>query len=179
MRVPFPSTDTIFEAYHDRLSRADSVILEAGRTWYNSANLFAHHLCDIRTDWSLSTACGVISALSPRERWESNKAKALAFATGQPIRGLGANLRRAQAVEARGLSALTGLKTAAFARAILGDPNAIVIDTWMLKPIGRKSVTNKQYKLCERALFAVAELHLMHPRDAQAAIWIVERGSPD
>ena len=179
MRVPFPSFDTIVEAYHERLSRATPVILDMGNKWYNGANLFAHTLCDIRTDWSLSTAAGIISALSPRERWESNKAKALAFALGQPIRGLGANIRRAQAVEARGLSALTGLKTAAFARAIIGDPNAIVIDTWMLKPIGRKSVTNPQYKLCERALAAVAELHLMAPRAAQASIWIVERGSAD
>ena len=179
MKRDFPSFQTITTAYHERIMAASAEILDMGRTWYNGANLFAHRLCDIRPDWSLSTACGIISALSPRERWESNKAKALAFAMRQPIRGLGANIRRAQAVELNGLYALTAPKTANFARAILGHSDAVVIDTWMLKPIGRKAVTPIQYRLCADALRAVAELHLMHPRDAQAAIWIVERGSAE
>ena len=161
------------------LSDMTSEVRASAESWYSGATTFALGLCEIRTDWDLATAASVISALSPRERWESNKAKALAFAMGAPIRGLGRNIRRAELASRIGYDALTGPKTFEFARAIAGDSEAVVIDTWMLKAIGRKSCTRKQYHAIAVAVTGAARKFGMTPREAQAAIWILVRGRAD
>lgn len=177
MRGNFPMFHEIVAAYDVAMAGMTPEIRGQAESWYCDANNFAHSLCNVRTDWSLETAACVISALSPRERWEANKAKAMLFAMRQPIRGLSANYLRAMQAEKLGLAALRGCKTNAFARAIMGDSSAVVIDTWMLKAINRRTVTEKQYSTCELAVDAVARKYGMTSRDCQAAIWIVTRGS--
>ena len=178
-KVPFPSVDDMASAFRACMAQATEDIRVTGEAWYREANAVAHRLCDIRTTWSLEISASVISALSPREKWHSNIAKSIAFAEGKPIRGLGANIRRAYYAERLGFAALKGRKTAAFARAVAGDTNAIVIDTWMLKAsgCGRKSVTVKQYDAVALALAIVAKEVGMTPAATQAAIWIVARGA--
>ena len=178
-KVPFPSVDDMASAFRACMTQATEEIRVAGNQWYREANAIAHRLCDIRTTWSLEISASVISALSPREKWHSNIAKSIAFAEGKPIRGLGANIRRAYYAERLGFAALKGRKTAAFARAVAGDTNAIVIDTWMLKAsgCGRKSITPKQYDAVALALAIVAKEVGMTPAATQAAIWIVARGA--
>jgi hypothetical protein len=173
----FPTQYAIESTYVDILRRMSVDTENAAAGWYNDANAFAHELCNIRPDWSLEVASSVVSAFSPRERWESNRAKALMYAMGGTPRGLSNNLRMARDAERIGFAALRGRKTNAFARAIAGDRNAVVIDTWMLKPFDRTSITGPQYAVMECAVREVARMHLMDPRTAQAAIWIILRGS--
>jgi hypothetical protein len=167
-------------------SRYDSILAgltpevrTASVAWYRDAERFAQSLTVIRPDWTVEIAASVMSALSPRERWESNKAKALTFAQGGTIRGLGMNLRRAHAATREGFAALRGPKTAAFARAIAGDPDAVVIDTWMLKPLDKRSVTPAQYGIIASAVVRCAARVNLTPRETQAAIWIIARGAAE
>jgi hypothetical protein len=175
----FPTVESIVGNFRSYLDRATAENLRDAESWYSQATDFACGLCAIRSDWSLVQAASVISALSPRERWNSNLAKAMAFACGQPIRGLGANIRRAERASRDGFAALTGPKTLAFAQAIAGDRDAVVIDTWMLKAsgCGRKSVTGKQYGILASAIRILALERGMDARTVQAAIWIVARGA--
>ena len=78
-----------------------------------------------------------------------------------------------------GYQALKGLKTNAFAKAIAGDEDAVVIDVWMLRAVGieRKTPNQTQYKELEDAVKKVAFDNGMTPRAMQALIWIVVRGS--
>jgi thermostable 8-oxoguanine DNA glycosylase len=78
-----------------------------------------------------------------------------------------------------GYDALKGPKTNAFARAIAGDENAVVIDVWMLRAVGieKKSPTQTQYKEMASAVTKVANEFGMTPRAMQALIWIIVRGS--
>lgn len=178
-KVPFPSVDDMASAFRACMSAATEDIRMTADAWYREANAVADRLCDIRPDWSLEVSASVISALSPREKWHSNIAKSIAFAEGKPIRGLSANIRRAHSATREGFACLKGKKTAAFARAVAGDTNAIVIDTWMLKAsgCGRKSITAKQYDAVALALAIVAKEVGMTPAATQAAIWIVARGA--
>jgi hypothetical protein len=178
-RDNFPSLSEIVEVYASIMHRATGAERDAGGSWYDEANAFAHTLCNLRTDWSLEVAASVISAFSPRERWASNKAKAHAFALCLPVRGLTANIRRAEEATRIGLDALRGPKIRAFAEAIIGDPNAIVIDTHMLKPIGKSGCTELQYARCAEAVAIVAGRFNASPRDTQATIWVVHRGRAD
>ena len=176
----FPTFDSIVTTYDAILaSGLNPQIRAAAESWYANANLFANRLCDMRPDWTLEQSASVISALSPRERWESNKAKALRFAQGLEIRGLGMNIRRAHNAARDGFMALRGRKILAFALAIVGSPDAVVIDTWMLKPLNWCSVTPAQYDIVCAAVATVAAKYRLTPRDAQAAIWIITRGAAE
>jgi hypothetical protein len=86
----------------------------------------------------------------------------------------------AQAALENGFDALKGQKTNAFARAIAGDTDAVVIDTWMLKAAGMdasKGVNKSDYNMLADTVRNIASEHGLTPRTAQALIWIVKRGN--
>ena len=80
-----------------------------------------------------------------------------------------------------GFKALNGMKTNAYAKAIAGDENAVVIDVWMLRAVGieKKSPTKNQYNEMAEAVTKVAIELGLTPRTTQALIWIVVRGSAE
>ena len=147
--------------------------------WYHTGQVVAGELVTIRAEWSLEVASSVLSAFSPREKWARNCDMARKFARGEPTPCLGMSIRNANASVLQGFNALKGRKTNAFARAIAGDGSAVVIDTWMLKPLGLKSVTPKQYDMLVGAIQDIAKEVGMTPRNLQAALWIHIRGSAD
>ena len=150
-----------------------------GSVWYHTANVVAGELVTIRPEWSMEVAASVLSAFSPREKWSRNCDMARKFARGEPTPCLGMSIRNANASILQGFTALKGRKTNAFARAISGDGDAVVIDTWMLKPLGLKSVTPKQYDMIAHTIRDIAKEVGMTPRDLQAALWNHIRGSAD
>ena len=150
-----------------------------GSVWYASAQAVAVELTAIRPEWSMEVGASVLSAFSPREKWARNCDLSRKFASGEPTPCLGMSIRNANASVLSGFTALKGKKTNAFARAIAGDDDAVVIDTWMLKPLKMKSVTPKQYDLITLVITSLAKEVGMTPRDLQAALWIHIRGSAD
>jgi hypothetical protein len=85
----------------------------------------------------------------------------------------------AQASLHLGFDALRGPKTNAFARAIAGDENAVVVDVWMMRAAqaGVDNPNKTQYAEISQAIKRVANLYKMTPRTTQALIWILVRGS--
>jgi hypothetical protein len=152
--------------------------MEQAATWYFEAQEVAEDVAE-NLGVSLEIGASVVSAFSPRERWSSNVAKALAFSMGKPVTGLGNNLRMAQAALENGFDALNGLKTNAFARAIAGDTDAVVIDVWMMRAAGMQidSPNKSQYTMLSDTVRKIASEHGITPRTTQALIWIVKRGS--
>jgi len=152
--------------------------IEQASVWYMEAEKVAHKVAE-NLGTSLEVGASVVSAFSPRERWTSNVSKAIAFSLGETVTGLSNNLRMANASLELGYDALKGRKTNAFARAIAGDENAVVIDIWMLRAAGAKvdSPNKTQYTEMSEAVTKVAERFQMTPRTAQALIWIMVRGS--
>jgi thermostable 8-oxoguanine DNA glycosylase len=78
-----------------------------------------------------------------------------------------------------GYDALKGQKTNAFAKAIAGDENAVVVDVWMMRAAGaQKDSPNKtEYAEISEAIRKIAEKFGLTARTAQALIWILVRGS--
>jgi hypothetical protein len=152
--------------------------VEQASVWYCDAEKVALEVSR-NLDTSLEVGASVISAFSPRERWTSNVAKAIAFSLGEKVTGLSNNLKMAEASLILGYDALKGQKTNAFARAIAGDENAVVIDVWMMRAAGmEKDSPNKtEYAELSEAVRRIAERFGMTPRTAQALIWILVRGS--
>jgi hypothetical protein len=165
-------------AYEALIAKATFGQVEMASKWYLDAEKVAHEVAR-NLDATLEVGASVISAFSPRERWASNVEKAVAFSLGQSVTGLSNNLKMAKFSLALGFDALRGLKTNAFAKAIAGDENAVVIDVWMCRAVGAEfdSPNQTQYHEMARAVKNVAAKYGLTPRTTQALIWIMVRGS--
>jgi hypothetical protein len=164
--------------YNNCILQATLSQVEQASVWYFEAQEVAEDVAEI-LGTSLEVGASIVSAFSPRERWSTNVAKAYAFANGKPVAGLSNNLKMANAALEQGFDALKGQKTNAFARAIAGDHNAVVIDVWMCRAANAQTDSPSKglyTTLCD-AVSAVAGDHGITPRTAQALIWIVKRGS--
>ena len=174
-------TESVRSRFRSIIARASPSQDDAATRWYCEARTFAESLVILRPEWSLETAASIISAYSPRTRWAHNKAKAVQHAMGDVPRGITAHYATARLAEIYGFGALRGLKTNAFARAIAGDPNAVVIDTWMMKAAGidRDAPTVRQYRAMVEIIREIAPDVGLSPAGTQALIWIVQRGSAE
>lgn len=173
--------DTAICAYYGLAMKANLSQMEKSSVWYRDAEEVAEEVARNLND-TLEVGASVVSAFSPRERWSTNVAKAIAYSLGGRPKGLQNNLTMADRALTDGFDALRGLKTNAFARAIAGDTDAVVIDTWMLKAAGmdsNKGINKTQYKELSNAVRIVAAEFDITPRTAQALIWIVKRGSAE
>lgn len=171
------------------LSRATEADLLAAREWYADARTFAESLQSIRPDWSLQVAASVVSAFSPRVTWAHNKAKALQYAQGITPKGLRSHVDAADRCTVEGFNGLRGPKTNAFARAIAGDDNAVVVDVWMCRAAGltkadgtpKDAPTAVEYRAIASAIRAIGGTPTvnMWPATLQALLWIIVRGKAE
>jgi len=169
-----------YAIYSDLAKKATFGQVEQASKWYLDAERVAAEVAR-NLDSSLEVGASVVSAFSPRERWTNNVAKAISFSLGNHIPGFKNNMLMANNAIAFGYGALNGAKTNAFARAIAGDEQAVVIDVWMLRAVGieKKTPSQSQYKEMANAVKKVAFDFGMTPRAMQALIWIVIRGSAE
>lgn len=72
---------------------------------------------------------------------------------------------------------LNGPKINAFFLALKGDKNAVVVDRWMARAYGFKSVTASNYDRIERNIRHEAGANGMKPSDFQAWLWADTRGA--
>jgi hypothetical protein len=170
--------ETYYQNFLNLVVTAKLGQVEQAAVWYCDAEKVAHEVAR-NLDTSLEAGASVVSAFSPRERWATNIEKAVSFSLGQTVTGLSNNLKMAKNSLVLGYDALKGPKTNAFARAIAGDTQAVVVDVWMMRAAGfdgKSSPTKLQYKEISSALVRVAEDFYMTPRTTQALLWILIRG---
>ena len=168
--------------YRRRLARllqdATPGNMESASTWYEDAYLVAVDVAG-RLGVPVENAAAIIAALSPRVRWSTNITLAIDFAAGREIKGLGNSIRSAERARVEGIDALKGVKVNAFAKAIAGDDDAIVIDVWMMRAAGfmdRDAPTIVQYREIASAIRSLAVAWGVTPRTMQALLWILIRG---
>jgi hypothetical protein len=94
---------------------------------------------------------------------------------------MGSRIRAAQQALERGLDSFnpdTSPKVLEFAQAIAGLPGAIVVDIWVCRAAGldKDSPTKRQRLEIQAAFRRIARQHNLSPREAQAIVWVVERG---
>lgn len=169
-------------ATYDRATEDDRA---AGREWYAraraEASLLAPHVGGIEH------GAAVLSAYSPRTSWKRNTLVARHYAlTGtKHYAAMAENHKRALVVTASSdpLNALTGPKTRAFARNIVGDEQAVTVDVWAARialgmdrddvdlVLARRGV----YDALARAYRIAAARRGVSPAIMQATTWIVAR----
>ena len=154
-----------------------------GERWYRESRRYARQLAR-EYGGGVGRAAGVVAALSPQVQWERNKVMARdVMATGEAIGQTGANLTKAWRIWSgeRPLQVLGGPKVRAFYRAMMGDEDAAVIDTWMLQAIGwpQQGLSARQYERCAAALTEAASYTHLTTAQFQAVVWTHIRGGGD
>ncbi len=119
------------------------------------------------------------AALSPQQTWSQNVQtlkRMLVCEHDLPFENPGtlpdAAYKAYQSLH--GVKAVKGMKVCSFARAILGDPNAVAIDRWMLRSLGHGSdnCTDAQYHRYEQYFRKLAWEREEEPRALQAIVWL-------
>lgn len=157
---------------------APADVREAGARWYRQARQQARRYAK-RWGVTLQQAVGVIAVLSQRQHWHRNLELARRCLAGEDYNCLAQVKRKAEAIRAGAdpLDVIKGPKITAFYHAILGDVDAVVLDTHMLKVMGRARPTPKQYELFADRLRAAAREAGVTPAAFQAVVWVQVRGS--
>ena len=172
-----------------RMATPDDI--ESGKVWYREAMDYARYL-SVEFNVSRKVAAGVISALSPNNKWARNKIDA--FTVLQAARdGLGpddvkvctygANKQKAFSI-ARGDDSILqkSPKTYAFAMNV-GENSAdhVTIDKWHMRACltssrsriaVQESPTSMQYKRIERMTARMAKRKGLKGYELQAIIWV-------
>lgn len=163
--------------------------VEAGKRWYASAKRLVSVIADA-TGINDVRVCYAVAALSPRNPWRWNIADAYAFASA---RAEGRTMPNASTFKRNQIAAWQALafdtapwKTAApkvnaFVAAILGDDDAVVIDTWAARAATAGKVENrKRHTINNREYAEIADAYTNascmtgdSPRDLQAIVWLV------
>lgn len=170
-------TATYVDTFRGIIMTATLAQCEQASVWYRDAEEVAEEVAR-NLSTSLDVGASIVAAFSPRERWSTNVAKAISFSLGNKPAGLQNNLKMAESSLTLAFDALNGLKTNAFARAIAGDSDAVVIDVWMCRAanLDTDSPNVGQYRMLSDAIRIVAREFGLTPRTVQALIWIIIRG---
>lgn len=146
---------------------------EIGRTWYEHA-----HSQILEAAPMLGTTpqrlADILALFSPRISVKRNIRFAVHYIqTGDFLHGT-MRPTRAAILHYEATGEIRGPKTSAFARAILNEPSAVVLDVWMARALcvpqaafNRKPLLAKATSRIEKA---ASELG-WHPHETQAAIW--------
>jgi hypothetical protein len=191
-RVAITSDESIKANLVDWLNNASRLNVKSGKRWYKEAQGFAKQIAK-RYNIDRYKVAGVVSALSPNNKWERNKidAEALikAFVNKQSIESVkvctySANKRKAWRMLSDG-SVITAKspKTHAFAMNV-GRLSAkhVTIDKWhvracLLSPSDgiepvTETVTPIQYRRVEAITAQLAEEKGLKAYQLQAIIWV-------
>lgn len=158
--------------------------IESGRQWYPGARGVVYAMAR-QYGVTPEKAAGVVAALSQRCQWSKNIEHARACFEKRPIGGLPAAANKAIAIR-DGANIVDTLgpnahKIRAFYLALLGDMDAVVIDTWIIKALKwpTKSYTRIQYEKLADIIRRQARRAGMTAAAYQATVWVVILGAAD
>lgn len=183
-----PSARTLQRRLQRLYDAASEAERREGREWYADATEIAEALA-AASPYSVDQCAYVIAALSPRLPWPENVSGATTAVESHArgIRadrwsgnGLGANKAKAERILSGDLGALSGPKVTVFARAILGDPDAVTVDIWMQRACklrDDRAPSRVEIAAVTAAVHRVAEACGETPRDLQAIVWVHYRNA--
>lgn len=163
----------MFLEYYHKATPAER---NEGLNWYTRAKDVAQEFADTY-DVSLETTAGILAGVSQRISWERAIEMTELALEGRPVQHY-APIRDKIASIIKGDppdEVLRGPKITAFYQAIMGDPDAIVLDAWMLSVTPHPRPTIKQYQHLANVLRKEAKQAGITPAQFQAIVWVVLR----
>ena len=160
--------------------------VEAASMWYVDEYAYCKGVAEA-TEEPVEVVAAYYAATSPRQRLSQNKVLTLHAAMSRGVVDALPNVVETCAriydyslqVGKDPVDAVRGRKTHNFARALLGDTEAVVVDVWMMRAAGfpeRDAPTKLQYDAIEHVTRSMARDMGLEPRTLQALLWIIVRG---
>ena len=151
-----------------------------GRAWYGNCERALRTLC-VRKGWGVVHFAAVLGITSPRVQVPRNARYTLEYMDAYNgevnahlnVAGLMQGIRAGLEHYER-TGEIRGPKTRAFASAVLGDGDAIVLDVWMARALNvpQARLAGKAVRLkAEARVRTVAKSLGWEPAEVQAAIW--------
>ena len=150
-----------------------------GKRWYDDAGSICACIA-ASTNNTVDNVAYAMSALSCNAAWDDNvtftRRAAASHAAGR--REHVGTMRKNEAVAYAQLDGardkmFNGDKVNAFARAILGDPDAVVVDRWMYRAAGlRDDYSPRRFRRVEALIRHAAWQVGVSPRELQAVCWV-------
>lgn len=141
--------------------------------WYTRAKADIEHVCK-QKGWDFNRFVDVLAITSPRVAVVRNIRVAMYYMDTEKYLSGTIRTTRAAMEHYEEVGEIRGLKTSAFARALKGDLEAIVLDTWMSEAfeIEQGRFRNKAVrKECEQRVRRAARTCNLRPAELQAASW--------
>lgn len=143
-----------------------------GRQWYRRARRRIRDYCDatggLVCPWELAD---ILSLCSPRVTVAQSVQMAEEYlATGEPPARCIPSVR-VSILHWEATGTIRGPKTAAFARALRGDRDAVVVDVWVWRALRMEPGGARSYRRAEHTIRCIAGRLGWPPADTQAAIW--------
>lgn len=143
---------------------------EHGKDWYTTAELAIRRRSD-DMGWNPQRFADILALTSPRVSVSRNARLAIRYMARGDTSGLMRSIRTSLDTYER-TGRIHGPKTRAFALALMGEPDAIVLDTWMAKALDTDPVfTVAVRREAEVRIRKVASALNWTPAQVQAAIW--------
>lgn len=145
---------------------------EGNHTWYDSTNTKLNEMFG-EDGPMMGKFLAVTSSNATVKSNATLAAKAYRqWKAGEPFEGYRPVVKLQLERVARGEDA-GGRKITEFAKALSGDPEAVVVDRWMLRAFGfnKDAATDRQYDLIEQVIRDLAKKLDKTPRQVQAALW--------
>jgi len=144
----------------------------AMQTWYSETIRLGRKR--FGKDWPLFAA--LLAATSPRKQIKANFDLAMriyrAHINGEPW-------QRIKGIVERALSGqpLSGNKVRAFYENLVGNPDAVTIDVWVMRHFGidKKTLSDREYAELSNKIRKTAKKEGLTPAEYQAIIWTLER----
>lgn len=156
----------------------------SAKDWYKNSFYSIQELLfkiDNKHIYSTKLFINILAATSPRNSVKQNLKYSidiyLAIINNQPVDSISCGLATKQIHKNinRVLNGepLSGKKVRPFAAALLGDPNAVVVDTWMIKcfNINRQAPTPNDLKHITTIINKISTQTGLEPAEVQACLW--------
>lgn len=141
--------------------------------WYDHARLDIRRVC-VDQDWDPDRFTDILAITSPRVSVRRNIRVAMHYMWTGELRSDTIRATRAALEHYEETGEIRGPKTSAFAAALKGDLDAIVLDVWMSKAfeIEQETFSRKPVREeCCRRIRRAARLSDLRPAEVQAAAW--------
>lgn len=143
-----------------------------GQNWYRDASSVVTDLCAGR--WKPKVFAEILAITSRRVSVRRNLALTLHFLENDDFHPVMMSGVKASIRHWRKTGEVRGMKSKAFARAIMGDMDATVLDVWMARAFGidqSELARPAVYAECSKRVVAAAELAGMKPAETQSCVW--------
>lgn len=177
----------MLESLIDLFANANEEHFNHGLRWYKKANAICKKLSK-KHNLPLYKVVGIMSALSPRNRWERNILDTESvIVSGLEAKVCTFNPNKEKAVKILNASSkeevfrlLNGRKVQSFYNNILMHKlsSTVTVDVWAMRSVGLDRAPNKTlYNQVEQAYKELALIVGLKPHEAQAICWGVIRGA--